>query len=1106
MTLSSKQYTQFIDLISEGEIQGLVDGEQSIYLDNTPYKDANGNANFEGITVYTRNGTKNQDVIELGDRTEEERNVGVVVQKDFPVTRTITDNDVDAVRITLSFPALATSSGTKPATVEYQIAVRYSGGSYTTVVDQTNGGKVSGQSAQEYARDHEIKLTGAFPVDIKVTRITADATAASTNNAFSWASYSKIVYGRFRYPNAALVGIRLDSEQFNAVPRRSYRVRGIKIKIPDNATVDSNTGRLIYSGVWTGTFHATKYWCSDPAWILYDLLISSRYGFGDHIAESRLDKFSFYEASVYASALVPDGFGGTEPRFSCNVNIQTEEDAYKLINNLCSVFRAMPYWTAGSLSIAHDAPSDPVYLFTPANVTTQGFSYSGSSLKGRPTVALVSYLDLDIRDIAKEVVEDRDGITRYGVITTEIDAFGCTSRGQARRVGEWLLYVNRYEGEVVNFVTSIDAGVVIRPGDVIAISDPVRSEQRYGGRITSATTTAITVDSATGLTLGTSPQLSVVLPDGTVETKTVSSIVGNVFTVSSAYSVAPNSNSIWVYEVAGEVASTWRVIGITESDQNLYSINATAYEVGKYDVVERDQPLVRRDITNLNELPSAPTNLSATEELYEANGVILSKLTVSWTPTSGVDRYRIRWRLQDGNWEETEQSGVGYEIPNTVLGNYELEVYSISSTNLRSSVAANLTVTVYGKTAVPATPTNMSLAAIDEASAVLSWDRSTELDVILNGKVLIRHQPVLAGASWENAQEIVPAAAGGQTQKQVPLLEGTYLIKFEDDGGRRSSSAASVIVDLPTPQARLLVQEYTDPPFTGTAADMFYDAETNALVLGNDIYVDDMAQDGDWDALDSIDNIGGTVESGSYTMTDTLDLNGVFDVNMRRILEFTTYAPGDLWDDNEAEIDTWQLIDGISDRVNAAMYVRSTDDDPAGTPTWGDWREASNVTVRGRGHQFKLVATSQDATQSIRVTDLGMTVEMQQRVERSDVHDTLNTAAEIQAGRDYTIVSTGTTDFTLIGAANNNVGTKFTATGPGTGTGTVAGPFLITFVDPFYQSPAMGITIFNAESGDYFTLDTLSRTGVDLVILDKNDKPAVRDFQYTATGYGKEII
>jgi predicted phage tail protein len=195
---------------------------------------------------------------------------------------------------------------------------------------------------------------------------------------------------------------------------------------------------------------------------------------------------------------VPNGFGGYEPRFSCNVNIQTSEEAYKLINDMCSVFRAMPYWAVGSLTVSQDKPVDPAYLFTLANVTEEGFSYSGSSLKTRPNVAVVSYMDLSLRDITYEVVEDAEAIAKYGVVKTEISAFACTSRGQAHRIGEWLLYSERYEGETVTFATSMDAGVIVRPGQVISIADPVKAGARRGGRISSATTTAITVDDATG--------------------------------------------------------------------------------------------------------------------------------------------------------------------------------------------------------------------------------------------------------------------------------------------------------------------------------------------------------------------------------------------------------------------------------------------------------------------------------------------------------------------------------------------------------------------------------------------------------------------------------
>jgi predicted phage tail protein len=381
-SLDSRQYAELIDLISEGEIAGLKDGFKSIYLDNTPLQNPDGTFNFQNVTVYTRNGTQNQDAIPFASEIEDERGVGVTVRNDGPVTRTITDSQTDAVRITISVPRLEeiTNLGdTVGQSFRLQIQIQYNGGGFATVIDDT----VSGRTGDPYQKAYLVNLGGTFPVDVRMVRISADSSDLRLSNEFTWTSYTEIIYSRLAYPNSALVGIRIDAEQFNNIPQRSYLIRGIKIRIPSNATVDQTNGRLIYAGIWNGTFGAAQ-WCSDPAWILFDLLSSTRYGLGEHLDVAQLDKFSFFAASQYCNEIVPDGFGSYEPRFSCNVNIQTSEEAYKLINDMCSVFRAMPYWAVGSLTVSQDKPVDPSYLFTLANVTEEGFSYSGSSLKTRP--------------------------------------------------------------------------------------------------------------------------------------------------------------------------------------------------------------------------------------------------------------------------------------------------------------------------------------------------------------------------------------------------------------------------------------------------------------------------------------------------------------------------------------------------------------------------------------------------------------------------------------------------------------------------------------------------------------------------------------------------
>jgi hypothetical protein len=1063
--LNSAQYAQLLDLISEGEIEGLKAGAQSIFLNNTPLQNANGTYNFQNVTVYTRNGTQDQAFIPGSADIEDEKPVGVQVQQATPIVRTITDANVDAARISITVPQLQsfTNEGDINGTdVRLQIAVQYGGGGYTTVIDDT----IAGRTADTYQRDYLVGLA-TTPADIRVTRITADSSSAKLANAFTWSTYTEITYAKLRYPNSALIGLRVDAEQFSSIPSRTYLIRGIKVRIPSNATVDTTNGRLVYAGIWNGTLGAAQ-WCSDPAWILWDLLTSTRYGFGDHVKAAQLDKWAFYAASQYASTLVPDGFGGFEPRFSCNINIQTAEEAYKLINDMCSVFRAMPYWSTGALTISQDRPADSAYLFTLANVSEEGFSYQGSSRKTRPSVAVVSYLDIPSREIAYEVVEDQAAIAKHGVVSTQISAFACTSRGQASRIGEWLLYSEQYEGGVLSFTASIDAGVVVRPGQIIEISDPVKAGSRRGGRITAATTTTVTVDDASGLSAGAAATLSVILPDGTVQSSAVTTIAGNVVSLATPLAAAPNANSVWLYQTSNIQTSTWRVLSVQEQDGAKYAISALAYNPSKYDYIERGARLQQRDITDLNIIPAAPTNLQAVETLYELNGRALAKLIISWQPVVGVNEYRVRWRPQNGNWTSTTQARPDFEILDTTAGVYEVQVYSLNAALRQSVEPAKLTVQAFGKTAPPESVTGLSLIPIDNASAILSWDRSPELDVVLGGKVLIRHSVLLTGAIWEESQEIVAAAAGSQTQKQVPVLEGTYLVKFEDDGGRRSLVASTVIVDLPTPQPRQLVQTYAEelesPPFNGNYTDMFYVASlaeaggAGGIMLSSGLAVDEMATDGNWDALASIDSVGGVLPAGEYEFGSTYAFPGVFDCNMRRRLVTLPYIPGDFWDDHFEDIDTWDLIDGTGgDRVNALTYVRTTQDDPSGTPTWSAWREFANAIVRGRGFQFKTVATSTDPTQNILIEELGAELELQQRTEQSAV------------------LTSG------------------------------AGAYTVTFANAFFEAPSVGVTGFNMATGDYFAIAAVTRTGFEVTFRNSAGSAVSRQFTYTAIGFGRQI-
>ena len=1066
--LNSTQYASVLDLISEGEIQGLKNGLQSVFLNNTPVQNADGSVNFQNLQVVTRNGTQAQAYIPSADAIEDEKPVAVQVSQATPIVRSVTDSNVNAARITITVPQLQffTNEGDIDGTnVRLQIAVQYNSGGYTTVIDDT----ISGRSADSYQRDYLVNFSGAFPIDIKVTRITADSGSAKLANAFSWSSYTEITYAKLRYPNSALIGLRVDAEQFSSIPTRSYLVRGIKVQIPSNATVDTTNGRLIYAGIWNGSFGAAQ-WTTDPAWCLWDLLTSTRYGFGDHVKAAQLDKFAFFAASQYASALVPDGFGSTEPRFSCNINIQTAEDAYKLINDMCSIFRVMPYWSTGALTVSQDSPGDSAYLFTLANVTEEGFSYQGSSRKTRPTVAVVSYLNLNSRDIAYEVVEDQAAIVKFGVVTTQISAFACTSRGQASRIGEWLLYSEHYESEVINFTASIDAGVVVRPGQIIEVADPVRAGSRRGGRIVSGTTSAVTVDDATGLAIGTSTTLSVILPTGTVESRSVTAIAGNVISLATPLTTAPNANSVWIFQTSTIQTSTWRVLTVSEQDGAQYSITALAYNSGKYDYIERGGLLQQRDITELNAIPLAPTNLQSSETIYELNGRALVKLIISWQSVVGVNEYRVRWRPENGNWTSSTQARPDYEILDTTAALYEIQVYSLNAALRQSVTPANLSVQAFGKTAVPGNVQNLTIETISANSARLRWDATVDLDVKLGGRVHIRHTNLTDGTgTWSNSVDLIPAKAGVSTEAICPLIEGEILVKFEDDGGRQSAAETSVIVDFPDALGNLLVQSRREdadsPPYQGTKTDVFYSDEFDALVLDGDILFDSIA---DLDLLSSMDYPGAVQTLGTYEFANTVDLGAVFSLDLSRFFVTAGFFPNDLVDSRTAEVDDWSDWDGgIIDQVNAKLYLRRTPDNPASSPTWSSWQEFVNGTFLGRGFQFKAELSSSNPAQNILIDQLGYEATFQRRTEQSVV--ALASGAASYAVTFDKPFFTGTA---LLGGLNTSL-------------------------------PSIGITAQNLSQGDFFNVTNVTSSGFDVIFRNSAGTAVSRNFLWSAVGFGK---
>jgi predicted phage tail protein len=1093
--LSSKQFATIVDVLSEGEIEGFPSAAaftkgtanyntaalKDVFLGKTPVLRASADPtntqatdfNFQDVEFEPRFGTSNQTFISGIANIESETNVGSKVENGTPISRQITNSNINAVRVTLRFNGLQTfetNGDVNGATVELTIKIIQNNGTTSTPISDT----VTGRTSSAYNRDYRIDLPSGlnFPITVQVTRVTADATDPNRlRDEFFFQSFTEIIDEQRPYPDIAHLALRFDSEQFSSVPRRMYKVRGVKIKIPHNGTVEAATGRITYTGTFNGTLTTAKVWCSDPAWILFDLLTNVRYGLGDHITEAQLDKYAFYSASVYCSALVDDGAGGQEPRFSCNTILQARQDAYEVVNSLTSVMRSISFWTAGSLTISQDRPTDPSYLFNLSNVTSAGFGYSGTSLKTRATVVSVSYFDMDNQELDFETVEDSSAKAKYGVLHKKITGFGCSSRGQAARLGRFLLFEEQNSTETINFTTGLSEGVVVRPGQVIEVSDPVRAGLRRGGRIKSATTTTVTVDNTedTDLDATNNPTLSVVLSDGSVETKPVSGISGAVITVSSAFSSAPNPNSVWILSNTTLETTQWRVVSVTEDKDN-YAIIGTAYNSGKFAFIEDGSPLPVRNVTILNALKDAPTDLTATQQFYVENQKAKVKIILDYEAVPGVSQYRVQYRKDNGNFISTTVTGTDFTIFDASEGTYEFRVFSLNAALEASAEPATLTKDFAGKTAIPADMTGLTAEPINNKLIRLKWSRSTDIDVTHGGLVYIRHDSSGTDGSgtFEKAVDLVEAAPGNSTEAIVPAITGEYILKFQDDGGRFSAGEASVVVNIPEVTDALLVQtrreDLDSPKFQGAKVNTAFDATTNSLNLIGAGQFDDIA---DLDAVGSLDDVGGISPSGTYDFASTLDLGAVFSLDLVRHFKTEGFYPADLIDSRTALIDLWTDFDGTdANDVDAQLFVRTTQDDPSGSPTYSDFQNFTSGTFKARGFQFRTVLTSNDPAQDIRVFQLGYSAKFERRVEQSSSVLTSNALTTVPFSSPFFV---GTV---ALGGANSSL-------------------------------PAVNVTAQNLASGDYFEISDVTASNFKIHFKNSSNASISKQFTFTAVGFGK---
>jgi len=560
-TLFSASKAKIIDLVSEGEIQGLVNGNKSIYIDKVPLQAADESFNFEGVSVEYRTGVLDQSYIKgfEGSASEVTTSFGDLDANTMYNKSITSASNLDAVRITISVDSLSKqemdSGDLNGYKIEFEIHISNSSIPTSSSSTKVGGTKsFSGKTNKKYERSYRIdvpeNIKGSPTIYVGVKRTTAVAGTANISDSLYWRSYTRIIDNKFRYPHSAIVAMKLDSKQFDNVPTRGFEVKGIKVKVPSNYTpydqghcsipeyrrrgtcIDAGgtwegtvPGSNLYSGYWDGTFKSQKQWTCNPAWILYDICTNTRYGLGRWLETHNIDKWSLYEVAKYCDAVdssgdfigVEDGWGegGKEARFTCNMYIQGSIEAYKLVNDIASTFRGMLYWQQGQITSVQDVQKDPVMLFNKANVIDGQFNYEGVSKKKRHNVAHVTWNNPeDFYNKNVEYVEDAEAIASFNnqLVVKSINAVGCTSKGQARRVGQWLLYTEKYETEIVSFNTGLE-GLSIRPGDIIKVADSTKSGVRYGGRVSNNydnTTTSVGIDSYIDLVVNHTYNLSLI--------------------------------------------------------------------------------------------------------------------------------------------------------------------------------------------------------------------------------------------------------------------------------------------------------------------------------------------------------------------------------------------------------------------------------------------------------------------------------------------------------------------------------------------------------------------------------------------------------------------
>lgn len=842
-TVNSRAMASVLDLLGEGVIGGLIDGAKSIFLNDTPLQNSDNSYNFSGVTWWFRDGSQDQSVIDGFDFIETPKSVGRQLKQTSQVNVSLDSADSDRVRVVMKFPSLRSidkkSGDTNGTTVQFKFQIDAgNGGGFVDVVAEGESSATISLTAKKtgvYYRSYVLDLPKpAKAYTLRAIRLTED----HTDNSYLYDdtyidSIGEIVNTSLNYPNSALVGLKINSEQFgSSMPTRSYLIKGLKIRVPSNYNADTNS----YDGNWDGTFKLAS--SSNPAWILFDLLTNTRYGLGQFVQESMINIGELYQIGRYCDAYVDDGFGGKEKRFAINTQITSRQDAYRVVQDIAGAFRGMVYWAGGMVHITQDSPADPVMLFSNSNVVNGSFAYKGSARKDRYSVALITYNNKeDGYKQSVEYVEDQEAIKRYGIRKTESVAFGCTSRGQAHRVGLWTLYTSRMESDVITFAVGMDS-VFLMPGDIVLIADKFRAGRRNSGRITGYTSNSIKLDAPVDLT-SVGNHITFLSAEGKMVGRDILENGKNITTVTFKTALSSNetpvSDAVWVIAQPDLTPLQARVVSVAEGDDGTsFNITAIQNNPTKYEAIDSGAQLIPQNTTVLDPTFSKPSGLAITEGTYLSSpGNLSVSLTATWQGKSA--QYYISWRRSDAgnvsNWKSERVTEEQFELRGVAEnGQYDFQVYAVSVGG-RKTDPISITYKVLGTMTAPDAPTGLT-AVGDYRSIVLNWVNPASVD--------LDHIEVLASKTNDKSQAQLIAKVSGTTFSHNGLEDSVtwyYWVRAANKRGMLSALNSPLATTATTRDVLSFLQNKITESELGQA--LITDINSKAVATEVDAAIDD---------------------------------------------------------------------------------------------------------------------------------------------------------------------------------------------------------------------------------------------------------------------------